>query len=466
MKIVLGGLLNDADAVAQRVIRSYDPAAHYKANKDNMLKHDAAQLEACAIYLGLNVRGEDNKKLYKNKKVLCDRMILKIESLFDSECDDCKETYRNTLADKPPLVCKLCLQGCHGCVTMLAKMEAYTKMCRDEMKPFGLVWMCHGCLEKNDLSLLQTPKKTGNDAPLEETRTEGAVQEEEEVEEEEEENDRESPRRNRHENSSSNTNVCELYKERKCPHGLTGKRLIRGERCAKNHPPRCHRYCRYGEDPKMGCKFGPECRYYHPKLCRQSVLRRVCLNPDCLYNHLKFTRRHENDGPGDAKPGYPKPGHPQRPERGILNRPQREERDNPWHRQAQDANNRPPPPRARFDSIGSVYTPYPPTVDVRQHRTRKDSATVAERDNSFLERLMENLKEGIISQMNEKIAELRIEIPALVQESSQWNKPTQPSRQQFPLQQMPQLPLQQMPPLSQTTFPYNPTNSCYPGLCY
>ena len=466
-QIVLGELLNQAEPVAKRVISAYNADTIHLVNLKNMLKYDANQLEACAKYLGFIVRDEDEKKRYSNKQMLCDRVILKIESLFDTHCDECDQTYRNTLTDEPHFTCRVCMQGSHNCENFLKKKEACDEMPKDN-KPVGAVWLCHECLKKNDLRLAPAPTKakildnSKTEIPVEQETTERA---EYVAEEDGDENtvykyDRESPRRGRYtENSSSNSNVCELYKSRKCPHGLTGKRLIRGERCPKNHPPRCHRYCRHGEDPKMGCKFGPECRYYHPKLCRQSVLRRVCLNPDCTYNHLKFTRRSDNPRPDD----YPRPEQPQRPERGfLLSRSQRNERENHWQHREFDANNR-PAPRARFDSIGSAYNTYTTTLDTRQPRTRKDSVT--QRDNSFLERLMENLKEGIISQMNDKISQLRTEIPSLILESNQWDNPSQPPRQQVPLQLSSQHPVQQMSTQIPTTFHYNPANF-YPGSSY
>ena len=96
------------------MLSSYNFAVSYKVNLDNMQKNNATLLEACATYLGFTVR-ENEKKLYKNQQVLCDKMILKIETLFDIDCALCKETYCNELTDEPLLKCRLCLQGSHNC---------------------------------------------------------------------------------------------------------------------------------------------------------------------------------------------------------------------------------------------------------------------------------------------------------------------------------------------------------------
>ena len=85
-KLVIGGLINEADALTQRVLKSYNPSALYKVNLEKMKAHNAAYLESCAQFLGFTVRDND-QKLYQNQTILCDRMILKIESLFDIHCD-------------------------------------------------------------------------------------------------------------------------------------------------------------------------------------------------------------------------------------------------------------------------------------------------------------------------------------------------------------------------------------------
>ena len=41
----------------------------------------------------------------------------------------------------------------------------------------------------------------------------------------------------------------------------------------------------------MGFKWGKDCRYFHPILCKSSVGERECLKDACTYIHLKGTRR-------------------------------------------------------------------------------------------------------------------------------------------------------------------------------
>lgn len=454
-KLVLGGLLNEADALSKKVISSYNPSALYKVNLEKMKAHGAAYLESCAQYLGFIVRDND-KKLYQNQTILCDRMILKIESLFDIHCDECDSSYRNELTDDPPLVCQLCMQGCHSCDGMKQKAQALQELKDTNLLPPGGSWLCHACLKKNDLSLFTKPKTASLNAepsapPLDVI--------EEEVDED---GERVSPRRGRHDSDSVNQeahpddqeqpqNICSDYMQRKCPHGLTGKRLIDGKKCAFKHPPRCRRYCGFGEDKKLGCRRGKECKYLHPKLCRQSEISRTCMNRECSFVHLKKTKR--------------PPKHPDVPERSHhqQNATERNRKKDPW------------PAPARFsrassmNSMASLSTPYPPTVENPAGRSRKQrNNSQSDRDTAFLEKLLENLKDGIIDQMDTKMAELRDQIPSMVQESIMWNQQIPRSRQasgagpqQVPIQT--QVPFQtQMVIPHQTPF----TMPTFPGSCF
>ena len=79
--------------------------------------------------------------------------------------------------------------------------------------------------------------------------------------------------------------ICPLYMEAKCPHGL------RGVNCEFEHPKRCNNYCRFGTDKYRGCRRGRKCWFYHPTLCQNSLKIKVCLNLKCTLTHLVGTRR-------------------------------------------------------------------------------------------------------------------------------------------------------------------------------
>ena len=447
-KLVLGTLLNNADAPSKKVLSSYSFSVPYKTNVDKMKAHSAVLLEACATYLGFTVR-EGDRKLYKNQKVLCDRLILKIESLFDIECTECKITYRNELKDTPLLRCRLCLQGSHNCSGMVSKVEALNDLQSKNLIPPGTTWLCHECLKKNDLSL-QPSQKIAKEklGPTEDNPAHLHRIDEEEDEENEE--DRESPRRGRDKTEATKTNksskICKNYIQRKCPHGLTGKRLINDQQCPDQHPRRCRFYSRFGNDKDRGCRKGKDCTFFHPKLCRDSVALRRCLNKECTYHHLK----------GTARKGFP-----------ITNdvppapADQRKERHQGEFFNVQMDNKNWPPLRKAESSLGldkmgslhSIYTPYPPTVDnSRQPRGRKESTS--EKDKAFLEKLMENLKNGIISQMDAKMTQLQNQIPVLVQEAHWTQQQIQRARMESSQSMGPPLmSLSQIPQATQVNAP-------------
>ena len=85
------------------------------------------------------MRDDEDKKLYKNMSVLVDRVILKIESLFETQCEDCNEKYTNSLEDDSPFTCKLCMQGSHNCQILLDRKKFYEDA--HENAPLGCVSM-------------------------------------------------------------------------------------------------------------------------------------------------------------------------------------------------------------------------------------------------------------------------------------------------------------------------------------
>ena len=115
-KLAIGELLRLADNVSKTVINAYDPDASHKVNQ-NLLggrKFSADALEACAVFLKLKTR-LNREKIYSNKLTLADRIILKIESFFEAQCNECLEMYTNHLdaEEPPPFTCFLCMQGSH-----------------------------------------------------------------------------------------------------------------------------------------------------------------------------------------------------------------------------------------------------------------------------------------------------------------------------------------------------------------
>ena len=97
--------------------------------------------------------------------------------------------------------------------------------------------------------------------------------------------------------------ICTLLMEGKCPHGISGKT------CEFKHIRYCRRFCSFGDSRyhKFGCRFGKDCRYLHPKLCKNSITMKACYNQECRMTHLKFTKRKkENDSYENHRHRYPR----------------------------------------------------------------------------------------------------------------------------------------------------------------
>ena len=397
-KEILGGLLTQASSnhTAKKVIGAYILGGSYKANHVIIKKFDATHQEAAAVFLGLTVRGGENQKLYKNLTILSDRILLKIESLFDIVCDDCKDIYHNTLEDSPLFTCRVCMQGSHSCTKIQQKAEAYNAI-PEEQRVSGMSWLCSECHRKNDLSL--TPINTVTSKPQHEQSLSGnssQTDENDDNEPEDESDSRESPRR--HDNPPTDGEICKDFKTGRCKHGISGKRQINGIACPKAHPVPCRRYCRNGNHERGGCTRGKQCRYFHLNICRSSLTKRECLNADCQYFHLKYTKR--TAAPTERRPSS-KPDHTYPAQK------------KPAKKQTQQ--------RFRFDSITSAgnFTPYPATINGKKNGKEPiKSVNDNQSETDFLFKLMESMKEGIINQVTDKLTEFQYNLPNLIREQT------------------------------------------------
>ena len=82
------------------------------------------------------------------------------------------------------------------------------------------------------------------------------------------------------------TDLCSLFLEGICPHGITGKK------CSNFHPRVCNAYRKNGGNSKYGCKKGNNCERFHPKVCPSSLKSRTCYNENCRFKwHLPRTIR-------------------------------------------------------------------------------------------------------------------------------------------------------------------------------
>ena len=147
------------------------------------------------------------------------------------------------------------------------------------------------------------------------------------------------------------------------------------------------RYCKHGDNKRIGGVNGRDCKYFDPMICKDSLTKRECLNKDCTFDHLKLTRRKQES----ARKENPAP--------------QIQGNKTEW--------------KSQLDSIVSLTTPYPPTGKqtytnvVRQGQAQPNAV---EEPSYFLLQLLENMKEGIICQVADRISELQASLPSMVQD--------------------------------------------------
>ncbi|KAL5269258.1 hypothetical protein ACHWQZ_G002914 [Mnemiopsis leidyi] len=103
--------------------------------------------------------------------------------------------------------------------------------------------------------------------------------------------------------NSSDSNLvstCQNYLKWKCPHGISGKKKIRGDTCPYVHPRVCNQYRLSGSSGKNGCQKGKNCTFFHPEICRTAVDKGSCLKKDCSKFHPRSARKKNRDGPTSA----------------------------------------------------------------------------------------------------------------------------------------------------------------------
>ena len=160
----------------------------------------------------------------------------------------------------------------------------------------------------------------------------------------------------------------------------------------------------------------------------------MCLKVDCKYVHLKGTRRPKSDTNNDNK-------NSQNDKRSRLG-----SESEGFMRRGFSLNSL----STCVDSPG----PHQPTIQKKESAKMPKRQKIFDRDqdpNSFLYMLMENMKEGLQTQIAVMRTEMLATLPQLVKE--QMNRQSAPSQQQFiPHMQGPMI---QCPPQNQNPIPAN-----------
>ena len=287
----------DADENSKEVrdcLRAYKLGNHTKTLEAAFNKFKRAPLIKTLGFLNIK---HDKMEKYKKQEIITE-LICRIENLLLDKCGMCGNQFATALNEKLLLQCKLCGQNAHlECLKELLGESYHSDLTHEDVSRLinplgldGLHYLCDSCSNStipsesglNAGSKSQNAEDSsviadGTNQQTDRTSDNAAVLKNAVVHEE-----NNKPWRDR-------SDLCALFLQSKCPHGITGKQ------CENFHPRVCNQYRKNGNHPKYGCRKGNACNYYHPDICPNSMKSHTCLNHKCVYRwHLPHTIRVQN----------------------------------------------------------------------------------------------------------------------------------------------------------------------------
>ena len=301
--VAIGTLLagTDLDEDSRSVLSAFDPTKDSDKNKSilSSSKFKVEALNACAQYLGIEITNpSDGNRIYSNKPSLAKRIILEIKSLYPAICAECDQEYSVAFRpdSPPPVKCFLCLQGSHGCHDFVPQ----------DLPLQGSVWLCKSCHDANNPIKPKKHKSKANSKTPSQQPSRGEqidkspVQPLSPSELESKLNAIVSKRTSSNKTDNKHQarpnikqdDICALFKEGKCPHGVSGKTAANGRSsCDKQHPKRCTKFIRNVKHKKYGCRRGNECMFFHPQHCPTAITDKCCYSDTSTLVHPVGTKR-------------------------------------------------------------------------------------------------------------------------------------------------------------------------------
>ena len=410
---VLGHMLARAEeANTKKVIGAYDPDKT-KAQNVNLLASSKFLLKA-DIDPAINFLLEYTKQFYphatpiietssgKQKMEKAADIINVLCAVSPVQCRKCTNTYISTSPEntESTLNCLLCGRASHA--------DCYKEYAVDNA--VGIVFLCDPCLTTSETAIVL--EKIENSKPVKpDQKTDGTPNNLEDVEQPDPGAGTEQPdpgagigpvdrgpaieHVDRGAHIPTYDEICPLYKENSCPHGLTGKRQICGAPCPFKHPKKCNYHTgKYGSN---GCRYSDErCPFYHPRLCENSVQLKMCLIQGCKRTHL----------PGTSK-FLKKP-----PQQSNVDRQQRRNDEN--HRQ-----NTSPIREDRQSNRNYEENRKPSEINVWETRTYQSNQIQPPRQPTNVDRerdFLESINRQVASQVNSNMAHMKLEMEKTLRE--------------------------------------------------
>lgn len=292
-------LVQPVDPKSLEIFKSFDIS---KSNSENIaaLKEEYGRidLEAAVAYIKDTYKETHPiivQKIISRKSRTKEMFVIDIKiflrGIETTKCAKCDEDYCHTKVDNTTdnnINCLVCKRFCH--------YECHKELTLDP----GIFFVCTQCLNKLNLNRQQEKNEAQDDVmntshisthSFEDIRSHPVDEATGGAPNTQQQQDKPAEKKNTLNSDTeeardvSETRICQLYMQYKCPHGL------KGENCEFEHPKRCRKYCSHGTDRYNGCRRGRNCWFYHPKLCQNSVRVKLCLNHQCSLTHLAGTRR-------------------------------------------------------------------------------------------------------------------------------------------------------------------------------
>lgn len=304
-KVILGKLLEKADLAIRPVISVFDSVQTRSAVVKRLDQFTVPLLESCAEFLGIALANQDGFKIFA-KPALTQRIYLGFSALLPAHCKECGEKYAidHKPQDLPLFSCFRCFRGSHDCERNRVLKQTLSTM----NTPSGFVWLCDKCFDevdpielrkqrsRHDSGLLSTDsvsiesnvdfsKLSGNSlltstqVPVNSDSSTVSI----------------SPSIQTLPTHSPPGNICRNFLNWKCPHGISGKKEIKGKICPFVHPRVCNQFRISGLKGRKGCKKGSNCSFFHPEICKVALDSGLCSKRDCGEFHPRSNRKKKNE---------------------------------------------------------------------------------------------------------------------------------------------------------------------------
>ena len=218
--------------------------------------------------------------------------------------------------------------------------------------------------------------------------------------------------------------LCPMLVDGNCPHGAAGRD------CEFEHKRKCYKFNNFGtiEMHRGCCRFGNECKYLHPTLCKNAVELKTCLNESCQYAHLKYTKRNKPRDDGNHFRSYSNSyNQRQNPNSQRENPNSQRENQNSQNQHAKSFNysNQPRVEDARYNSNSSRNTFNRNETSWNQNTNTRDDTSLFKQNQSFLEESLQRMQKELLYQMQKQMETQFQQMQAWERYETEYPKPTQ-----------------------------------------